>query len=114
MFRFFVFLLLLLILPDLFIWWNFTKVQSGFWRTFLVMLPTALTLLCMLGLILQVRSMPLMQWAFILIICVAVPKLVFVVADLLGRGLVWHHPSSLLVVHRVAIAFSVLMAAVQV
>lgn len=114
MFRFFVLLLLLLILPDLFIWWNFTKVQSGFWRTFLVMLPTALTLLCMLGLILQVRSMPLMQWAFILIICVAVPKLVFVVANLLGRGLVWHHPSSLLVVHRVAIAFSVLMAAVQV
>ena len=114
MFRFFVLLLLLLILPDLFIWWNFTKVQSGFWRTLLVVLPTVLTLLCMVGLMLQVRSVPLMQWAFILLICVAVPKLVFVIADIVGRGLVWHHSSALPIVHRVAIAFAVLMAAVQV
>ena len=114
MFRFFVLLLLLLILPDLFIWWNFTKVQSGFWRTLLVVFPTILALLCMIGLMLQVRSVPLMQWAFILLICVAVPKLVFVIADLVGRGLVWHHPSALPIVHRVAIALAVLMAAVQV
>ena len=114
LFRFFILLLLLLILPDLFIWWNFTRIQTGFWRTLLLFLPTLMALCCMLLLICQVRAATLMQLAFILLICVAVPKLVFVLADIIGRGICWHHPNALGTVHKVATALAVGMAAMQV
>ncbi len=114
MFRFFFLLLLLLILPDLYIWWNFTRTQSGVWRTLLLALPTLLTLVFMLVMICQVRVALLMQWAFVLLICVAVPKLVFVVTDLIGRGLTLNHQQALPYVHRTALCLSVAMAALQV
>ena len=69
---------------------------------------------CMLLLICQVRAATLMQLAFILLICVAVPKLVFVLADIIGRGICWHHPNMLPNVHKVATALAVGMAALQV
>lgn len=55
-----------------------------------------------------------MQIAFVLMICIAVPKLVFVLSELIGRGIVWGHPNALSVVHRVALILAVLMAALQV
>ncbi len=114
MFRFFFLLLLLLILPDLYIWWNFSRLHSGIWRTLLLALPTLLTLIFMITMMCQVRMTLLMQWAFILLICVAVPKLVFVIVDLLGRGLTLNHQQALPYVHRTALSLSVLMAALQV
>ncbi len=114
MFRFFFLLLLLLILPDLYIWWNFTRLHSGIWRTLLLAMPTLLTLIFIITMMCQVRMALLMQWAFILLICVAVPKLVFVIVDLLGRGLTLNHQQALPYVHRTALSLSVLMAALQV
>ena len=45
MFRFTLLLVLLVVLPDLFIWWHFTRVQPGIWRTLLLLTPTAVALL---------------------------------------------------------------------
>ena len=55
-----------------------------------------------------------MQWAFILIICITIPKLVFVLTDLIGRGVTFHWPIAQPYVHKVSIVLAVLMAAVQV
>lgn len=55
-----------------------------------------------------------MQWAFILIICITIPKLVFVLTDLIGRGVTFHWPMAQPYVHKVSIVLAVLMAAVQV
>lgn len=114
MFRFFFLLLLLLILPDTYLWWNFTRLQAGVWRTVLLLLPTIVTIGCMLLLVFHVRMAMLMQLAFILLICIAVPKLVFVLVDVIGRGITWHWPEAKQWVPKVAIILAVLMAAVQV
>ena len=114
MFRFFFLLLLFLILPDVYLWWNFTRSQAGIWRTILVLLPTIMTLGCMLLLICQVRISLLMQLAFILMICIAVPKLVFVLVDAIGHGITWHWPTAQKYIQTIALTMAVLMAAVQV
>ena len=113
MFRFFFLLLILLILPDLFIWWNFTREQS-IWRTVLVVLPTVIALACMILLMCHVRASLLMQWAFILIICVSVPKAVFMVTWFVGRGIIWHNEAALPMLRTVSLTLAVLMAALQV
>lgn len=114
MFRFFFLLLLFLILPDVYLWWNFTRLQAGIWRTLLVLLPTIMTLGCMLLLICQVRISLLMQLAFILMICIAVPKFVFVLVDAIGHGITWHWPTAQKYIQTIALTMAVLMAAVQV
>ena len=86
MFRFFFLLLLLILLPDLYIWWNYTRLHEGFIRTAILLLPSVLVIACMILLFCQVRAAMLMQWAFILIICITIPQLVFVLTDLIGRG----------------------------
>lgn len=114
MFRFFFLLLLMLVIPDLFIWWNFTREQVGVWRTLLVILPTLITAACMVLLVCHVRAALLMQWAFILLICITVPKLVFMLSWLIGRGLTWGHDGALPTVRLVSIALAVAMAGLQI
>lgn len=114
MFRFFILILFLLLLPDAYIWWNYLRMQSGLWRIVLLFLPTIATLLCMLLLVCQVRASMLMQYAFIMIICIAVPKLVYVIVDIVGKGIAWQLPHFTPYVHRVALILAVCMAALQV
>ena len=85
MFRFTLLLVLLVVLPDLFIWWHFTRMQPGVWRTLLLLTPTAVALLCMLLLVCQVHVPGLLQLGFLLMVCVSVPKLVFVLAAGTGK-----------------------------
>lgn len=114
MFRFLIPLLLLILLPDLYIWWNFTRLQAGIWRSILLFAPTILSLLCLLLLLCQVRVGLLMQVAFLLFICIAVPKLVFVIFDLLGRGTGFFSHAAALWFTRMGIIMAVLTASVQI
>lgn len=115
MFRFILPLLLLILVPDLYIWWQYTREQPGLWRTVLVVAPTVITLLCIVLLVCQVRVALLMQLAFLLFICIAVPKLVFVLADLIGRGVGLLIPAlSRAMITRGATVLAVLMACVQI
>lgn len=114
MFRFLFLLVLLLILPDLYLWQMYTKHQPGIWRTGLLCLPTVVTLVLMVMMLCQVRVMTCMQWTFILLICIAVPKLVFVGFDLLSTGVGRVFPSTRSIGMRIALCVSVLVAAAQV
>lgn len=114
MLRFLLPMLLLLLLPDAYIWRFFTRQQPGLWRTLVLVLPTAATLLFLVLTLCHVRAALLMQWAFVLLICVTVPKLVFTVFDLAGRALVWNSPAALPWVHRLAVALAVVAAGAQV
>ncbi|MGM9688332.1 MAG: metallophosphoesterase [Alloprevotella sp.] len=87
MFRFTLLLILLIVLPDLFIWWHFTRVQPGVWRTLLLLAPTAIALLCMLLLVCHIRVPGLMQLGFLILVCVSVPKLVFLLTAGTGKVL---------------------------
>jgi len=113
-FRFFFLLLLLLIVPDLFVWWNFTRPQAGWWRTALLVAPTVATLLCMVLLFCQVRAVTLMEIAFILLVCVAVPKLAFVLFALIGKGAGLLSANAEGMVVRAGMVVSVLLAATQI
>lgn len=114
MFRFFIPLILLLIVPDLFIWWNFTRLQPGFWRTALLIAPTVATLLCMLLLLCQVRAVMLMELAFVLLVCIAVPKLLFFLFALLGKGVGFFSGNGENIFVRIGIVAAVLLAATQI
>lgn len=114
MFRFFFIIFLLFALPDVYLWLTFTRQQPGVWRTALLFAPTVAACLCMALLLCQVRANLLIELAFILLICVAVPKLVFVVFDLLARLVGWGHPVWRQGGMRVALVLSVLIAAAQV
>lgn len=111
---FLIILVLCLLFPDFYIWWNFTRGQSGLWRTLLVCLPTLVIVGSIVLMFCQVRLVTLMQIAFIVVVCVAIPKLVFVLVDLLGRGIVWGHADWLPMVHRVAVFLAAAMACVQI
>ena len=114
MFRFFFILILFLVLPDFLIWWNYTRLHSGLWRTALLVLPSLATLACMLLMLCQVRVGWLMQMTFLLFICITVPKIVFVAVALLGKLVAWNAPAVQHVAARVGIVLAVLMAAVQI
>lgn len=87
MFRFTLLLVLLILLPDLFIWWHFTRLQPGVWRTMLLLAPTVVALLCMLLLMCHIRVPGLMQLGFLILVCVSVPKLVFLLTAGTGKVL---------------------------
>lgn len=80
----------------------------------MLLTPTVITMLCMLLLVCQVRVGWLMQVAFLLLICIAVPKLVFVAVALMGKLVAWGNPGVQHVISRVGIVLAVLMAAVQI
>lgn len=114
MFRFFFLILLLLIIPDCYIWLSHLRSQSGLWRIVALFAPTVITILLMLLLSCQVRVSVLFQIVFLLIICISVPKLVYTIADLLARGLTWKLPHLFPYFHKVALLLSVCMAALQI
>lgn len=114
MFRFILLMILLLVLPDWYIWHFFTRQQHGIWRTLLLVLPTLAGLLCLLLLVLQVRVPLLIQLVFILLICVSVPKLFFVLIDGLGRVCVWNHADAMVWVRKIAMAVAVGVAGAQI
>lgn len=114
MFRFFIPLLLLLLVPDLFIWWNFTRLHAGYWRTVMLIAPTVATLMCMLLLVCQVRVGALMEIAFILLVCIAVPKLMFFLFALLGKGTGFVSANAENILVRVGLLAAVLLAATQI
>lgn len=113
MFKFFFLLVIFLILPDSLIWWNYTRLYPSVWRTLLVLIPTMCTLLCMLLLVCQVRVAWLMQATFLLIICVAVPKLVFILVSLLGKLVAAYQPAVQQNFVRVGIICASVMLAIQ-
>ena len=114
MFRFSLFLILLIVLPDLFIWWHFTRLHPGVWRTLLLLAPTLLSLACLGLLLCHVRVPQLMQAAFVLLICISIPKLVFVLTALTGKALGLALPAAETPTVRIGIWLAVLTAAVQI
>lgn len=114
MFRFSLFLILLIVLPDLFIWWHFTRLHPGVWRTLLLLAPTLLSLACLGLLLCHVRVPQLMQAAFVLLICISIPKLVFVLTALTGKALGLALPATEAPTVRIGIWLAVLTAAVQI
>ncbi len=114
MLRFLIPMLLLLVLPDAYIWRFFTRQQPGVWRTIVLLLPTVATVLFLVLTLCHVRASLFMQWAFVLLICVAVPKLVFTVFDIVGRTLVWNNTAALPWAHRIAVVLAVVTAGAQV
>ena len=114
MFRFSLFLILLIVLPDLFIWWHFTRLHPGVWRTLLLLAPTLLSLACLGLLLCHVRVPQLMQAAFVLLICISIPKLVFVLTALTGKALGLALPAAEAPTVRIGIWLAVLTAAVQI
>ena len=114
MFRFSLFLILLIVLPDLFIWWHFTRLHPGVWRTLLLLAPTLLSLACLGLLLCHVRVPQLMQAAFVLLICISITKLVFVLTALTGKALGLALPAAEAPTVRIGIWLAVLTAAVQI
>ena len=114
MFRFSLFLILLIVLPDLFIWWHFTRLHPGVWRTLLLLAPTLLSLACLGLLLCHVRVPQLMQVAFVLLICISIPKLVFVLTALTGKALGLALPAAETPTVRIGMWLAVLTAAIQI
>lgn len=114
MFRFFFLIILLLVIPDLYIWWLHTRPQEGVWRTVVLWLPTALTLGMIVLMLPGLRSVTLMQLAFILLVCVTVPKLAFLLVDVIGRCLVYGHPGALPFVRYTALSAALAVFAFQI
>jgi len=114
MFRFFLLLILLILLPDAYLWHFFTRPQVGWWRTVLLFTPSVLTLGCMALLLTPARADWVFSAAFVLLVCIIVPKLVFVVFDILARLLTFRHTAAYAVGMRLALCLSVGVAAVQV
>lgn len=114
MVRFFVFFIILLLALDAYLWLLFTHRQQGMWRTLLVILPTVITLGCMLMAAAGLRINGIMQLAAILLACVIVPKLGFVIFDLLARLLTWGHEPAYRIGQRIALIVAVALAGVQI
>ena len=111
--RFIFYLLLLLLLPDFVIWFNHTRQSEGVWRTVSLVAPTVLAIVCMIMILCQVRVMWLMQFTFLLLICVAVPKLVFVTVAGLGKLVAWNQPAVQGIFCRAGIVLAIAAALVQ-
>lgn len=84
MISFFLLLLSLLLLPDFYLWWFFDRTAS-FTRILLIVFPTLLALCALAAISVSHYHEWLMRFTFSLIICVAVPKLLFVLIDGTGR-----------------------------
>ena len=113
MIKYLLLFLLLILIPDIYIWWNFTRPAPGHWQSMVLLAPTAVMLVSIAYCLL----VPGASWSFnvffTLLCCVAVPKLAFLVFALVGQGVslalpAWH--GALL---RVATALSVALCAVQ-
>lgn len=113
MIKYLILFLLLLILPDTYIWWNFTRSHSGHWQTALLLAPTAVMLASMAYSLL----VPGASWSFgvffTLLCVVAVPKVTFLIFSLVGQGAAWPFPSLRHIFTYIAVVLSVGVCAVQ-
>ena len=98
MLRILLILLLLISIPDCYIYWMYLRDTPSPWRLALLLLPTLGALSCMALFLCRVEVPGLLQITFALLLCIAVPKLTFVLADLLGRG---KQLSALFLFHRI-------------
>lgn len=83
------------------------------WRNVLIYAPTMLALVCMTLMLCHVRVTWLMQFTFLLLICVAVPKLVFVIVALLGKLVAWNQPAVQSAFVRVGVCLAAVTVMVQ-
>lgn len=113
MLRILLILLLLISIPDCYIWWMYLRDTPSPWRLALLLLPTLGALSCMALFLCRVEVPGLLQITFALLLCIAVPKLTFVLADLLGRGTVALHLCTQRWATSCAMALALLMAAAQ-
>lgn len=113
MLRLIFILLLLITLPDGYIYWMYLRTQPALWRLALLLLPTLGALVCFGLFACRVQVPGLLQITFALLLCIAVPKITFMVADLVGRGAVMLHLGNLLWTKRIALALAVAMAGAQ-
>ena len=75
----------LTLLPDNYIWCTFVK-GNGFWWSLLYWLPFTLIILSMvIGFMVGVAPAFFMKVFFFLVLCTAIPKLLFALVSLFGR-----------------------------
>lgn len=87
MLRFLLPLILFLVIPDVYIGWLLRHFKKRKWYTFLLVLPTVVTLLCMICMMSSKSWGVLMQVAFVLLVCIAFPKLIFFLFALVNQGI---------------------------
>ncbi len=113
MIKYLLFFLLLIILPDIYIWWNFTRPQSAHWPTVLLFAPTVV----MLASITYCLLVPGASWSFnvffTLLCVVSVSKLAFFLFSLAGQGIAWQFPTGRRALTLIAAALSVAVCGVQ-
>lgn len=113
MIKYLLLFLLLIILPDIYIWWNFTRPQSTYWQTALLLSPTVI----MLASIAYCLLVPGASWSFnvffTLLCVIAVPKLAFLVLSLIGQGIAWPFSQSRQALTIISVVLSVGICLVQ-
>lgn len=55
-----------------------------------------------------------MQMSFILLVCIALPKLVYIIFDILGKGITLNNHSAQPYVHQIALLFALVVGAFQI
>lgn len=113
MLGFFLLLLSLLLLPDFYLWWFFDRTAS-LARGMLIFFPTLLALAALGAISVSHYHEWLMRFTFSLIICVAVPKLLFVLIDGLGRIVGYANPQVSLAFTFVASVVTVVFVGAQI
>lgn len=93
MFRFLLILLAIILLPDLYIRQVYTRHGESVLPTCLLLLPTVLVLVCVLLMFTRLNLQFLWQLFFFLFLCLSVPKLFFMVFDLLASPLAIFSPA---------------------
>lgn len=113
MLRYLILFLLLLILPDAYIYAYYARLSASPYATILLLLPTVVTIACIAVSLMH----PGASWAFNiffgLLICVSVPKLVFIAADAAAWGVSLAWPAARRGGTLVAVALAVVMLCVQ-
>lgn len=114
MLKYIAFFILLMLVPDFYIWRTFTRHCTSVWPTVLVVLPTLLALLLML----YSAVCPSAMWAFkaffMILVCIAVPKLLFLLVAIVGEGAGWLIPAARGILLKGAVAVGVMAFGVQV
>ena len=84
--KFIVLAILILTLPDLYIWFSFVRGNVGLVWKILYWVPLLATLMCIGFALMGVHQPLLLKLFFMLLLCIAIPKLLFTVVSLAGRG----------------------------
>ncbi len=84
--KFIVLAILILTLPDLYIWFSFVRGNVGLVWKILYWVPLLATLMCIGFALMGVHQPLLLKLFFMLLLCIAIPKLLFTVVSLAGRS----------------------------